>query len=154
MKKKALPWKNSIRGQLAMVFILLLLVEVGASALMNTVFLQRYYISNKKNKIEKVYETIDGLSEGEGAGSAEFKEGVDRLASESSILVVIADPGMNILYTTERESWRIASRLLWKIISGDPDYEPGNNTQDEAQAFDKKRSTKMTRCLALPIRTI
>ena len=138
MKKKTFLWKNSIRGQLAVVFILLLVAVVASIVLMNTAFLQRYYISNKKLKIANAYETIDKLSEISGAGSNEFNEGVDRLASESSIIVVIADSGMNILYTTERESSMITSRLLWKIISGDPSHEPGNDTSQESEQQEKK----------------
>ena len=68
MKKKTFFWKNSIRGQLAVVFILLLVAVVASIVLMNTAFLQRYYISNKKLKIANAYESIDKLLEISGAG--------------------------------------------------------------------------------------
>ena len=139
MKKRRGFWKNSIRVQLAAAFILLLVAVFVASGLMNTVFLQRYYISNKKKKIVSAYEIIDRLSEGLGAGSDGFKNGVDRLASESSILVIVAGPDMNIRYTTERESGMIASRLLWKVISGDPSNEPGNDSRNGEDQPEKKQ---------------
>ena len=138
MEKKRFHWKNSIRAQLAAVFILLIIAVVAAGAFMNTVFLQRYYISNKKKQIVNAYETMDALAEISGSGSGAFKEGVDRFASEKSLLVVVVDSGMNILYSTERESGMIASRLLWRVISGDPSNEPGNEEQESAEEGEKK----------------
>ena len=126
MKKDGLHWKKSIRAQLAAIFILLLIAVVAASAFMNTVFLQRYYISNKKKEIARSYDAIDSLASVKDAGSEDFKSGADRLTTDKSLMVVIVDSGMNILYSTERESGMIAERLLWKVISGDPYYEPGN----------------------------
>ena len=127
MKEGGLHWKKSIRAQLAAIFILMLIAVVSASAFMNTVFLQRYYISNKKKEIARSYDTIDALVLAKDANSEDFKSGADKLTTDKNLMVVIVDPGMKILYSTERESGMIAERLLWKIISGDPYYEPGNN---------------------------
>ena len=125
--RKKLPWRNSIRAQLAAVFVLLLLAVVAVIFFMNTVFLKRYYISNKKKQIISSYDSIDALSEKAGAETDAFKEGVDSLTADSRLLVVIVDPGMHIIYSTEREPEMIAARLLWRMISGDPGNEPGND---------------------------
>ena len=126
--KKRLPWGNSIRAQLAAVFVLLLLAVILVIIFMNTIFLERYYNSNKKTQIINSYYSIDALSEKSGAETEAFKNGVDSLTADSRLLVVIVDPGMNIIYSTEREPEMIAARLLWRMISGDPGYEPGNDT--------------------------
>ncbi|MCR5773887.1 MAG: HAMP domain-containing histidine kinase [Lachnospiraceae bacterium] len=130
-KEKKTWWKNSIRTQLALVFILLLTAEVGLAVFINTVLLQRYYISNKKKEMVASYEMVNRLADEFGPDSDSFKSDADRLTSDRSLLVVIADSGMNILYSTERESEMIASRLLWRVISGDPSNEPGNESADE-----------------------
>lgn len=135
--KKKLPWRNSIRTQLAAVFVLLLLAVVAVIVFMNTVFLQRYYISNKKEQIISSYDSIDALSEKSGAGTEVFRDGVDSLTADSRLLVVIVDPGMNIIYSTERDPEMIAARLLWRMISGDPGNEPGND--EDADSGGSKR---------------
>lgn len=120
-------WRNSIRTQMAAVLILLLLAVLVTIVLINTVFLQRYYISNKKGQIISSYESFNSLAVISGAGTDDFKEAADYITDGSRLMVVIADPGMNIIYSTEREPERIAARLLWKVISGDPGHEPGND---------------------------
>ena len=131
--KKKLPLRNSIRAQLAAVFVLLLLGVVAALVFINTVFLQRYYISNKKKQIISSYNSINVMAEAAGAASDSFRESTDRLTDDSRLLVVIVDPGMNIIYSTERESSKIAERLLWRMISGDPVQEPGNDEGSEKE---------------------
>lgn len=125
--EKRFRWRNSIRTQIAAVLILLLLAVLITIVLINTVFLQRYYISNKKRQIISSYESFNSLAVISGAGTDVFKEAADYITDGSRLLVVIADPGMNIIYSTERDSDRIAARLLWKAISGDPGHEPGND---------------------------
>ena len=135
-------WKKSIRTQLAAVFIILLIAVVAAGAFMNTVFLQRYYVSNKKKEIVDSYDLMNVLSWRSGADSDEFRTGADKLTNDHNLLVIIVDPGMNILYSTERESEKIASRLLWRVISGDPSYEPGNDAGDATDREDRERHEK------------
>ena len=127
MKRRSLNWKKSIRFQFAAIFIILLIAVIGAIFFVNTAFLTRYYISNKKEEIVESYEQMDALAESLGTSSEEFKTGADRLTADRSLLVVVADPGMKILYTTERESQKMTERLLWRAISGDPVQEPGYN---------------------------
>ncbi len=138
--KKKLPWRNSIRAQLAGVFVLLLLAVISTIVFMNTVFLQRYYISNKKKQIISSYDSINIFAESVGAETDTFKDSIDRLTAASRLMVVIVDPGMNIIYSTERKPERIAARLLWRMISGDPGNEPGNdeNTDEEYDPGDEK----------------
>lgn len=124
---KKLRFRNSIRTQLAAIFILLLFAVVLILVFINTVFLQRYYISNKKKQIINSYDSIDYLAESTASDREAFKNGADRLTADSRLLVVIVDPGMNIIYSTERDPEMIAARLLWRMISGDPGNEPGND---------------------------
>ena len=123
--------RTMIRTQLAAVFILLLVAVFLAVFLLNTVFLQRYYITNKKKQIECSYANMDSLSETYDTDSEDFRDGVDHLATEYGLVVVVADSGMQILYSTARESEKMASRLLWKIVSGDPKNEPGNEPPEK-----------------------
>lgn len=127
-------WKKSIRFQLAAVFIILLLAVIAAIFFVNTAFLTRYYISNKKAEIVDSYEQMNALSQSLGVSSEGFKSGADRLTADKSLLVVVADPGMKILYTTERESKKMTERLLWRAISGDPIQEPGNETAEDVRS--------------------
>ncbi len=124
--KKGIHWKNSIHVQLAAIFILLLITVVAASVFINSVFLQGYYISNKQKQIEDAYDTMNRLSLNYEISSEEYRSRLDRLANDGNLSVVIADPGMNILCTTERESDKMITRLLWRIISGDIRNEPGS----------------------------
>ncbi|MCR5747391.1 MAG: HAMP domain-containing histidine kinase [Lachnospiraceae bacterium] len=117
--------KNSIRAQLACVFILMLIAVIGVSAFINTVFLQKYYIINKQRIIESAYDTVNILFDNYSVNSESFKTSFNKLTTDSSLSIVVADPGMTILCSTERESALLASRLLWRVISGDSENEPG-----------------------------
>ena len=131
-----------IRTQLAAVFILLLVAVFLGVFLLNTVFLQRYYISNKKKQIENSYASVDSLSSMYETDSEGFRDGVDHLATEYALIVVVADSGMDILYSTEKESDKMASRLLWKIVSGDPKNEPGNEPPEKPSEERKEGAEK------------
>ncbi len=134
--------RTVIRTQLAAVFILLLVAVFLGVFLLNTVFLQRYYISNKKKQIENSYASVDSLSSMYETDSEGFRDGVDHLATEYALIVVVADSGMDILYSTEKESDKMASRLLWKIVSGDPKNEPGNEPPEKPSEERKEGAEK------------
>ena len=124
--KKKFPWKNSIRVQLAGIFIVMLLAVIGASILINVLFLQKSYIANKQREIQSTYNIINMELKSMEADSESFSLNFSRLAIDKDLAVVIADSGMKILYSTEKETNMMASRLLWRVVSGDTDFEPGN----------------------------
>ncbi len=135
---KGTRFRNSIRVQLAAVFIILLIAVVAVSAFINTVFLQRYYISNKQKLIESAYDTVNILCESYEIESEEFRMSFDKLTTDGALSVVVANSGMEILCSTERESGLMASRLLWRVISGETKNEPGYYAPDQPIGEERK----------------
>ena len=135
---RGIRFRNSIRVQLAAVFIIMLITVVAVSAFINTVFLQRYYISNKQKLIENAYDTLNLLCESYEIESEEFRMRFDKLTTDGALSVVVADSGMDILCSTERESDLMASRLLWRVISGETKNEPGYYAPDHSGGGEKR----------------
>ena len=135
---RGIRFGNSIRVQLAAVFIIMLITVVAVSAFINTAFLQRYYISNKQKLIESAYDTVNILCESYEIESEEFRMRFDKLTTDGALSVVVADSGMDILCSTERESDLMASRLLWRVISGETKNEPGYYTPEHSGGEEKK----------------
>lgn len=93
--------KKSIKHQMMLLFVGLVVLALVLLAFMNSTFLEQYYISNKENDLIRVYEGFEKVIErNELTGEAIEKE-IGRTIEKGNISVIVCDPSWGVIVTTE-----------------------------------------------------
>lgn len=93
--------KKSIKHQMMLLFVGLVVLSLGLLAIMNTAFLERYYISNKETDLVKVYEGFERvMASGNMTGEAIRKE-IGGTIERGNISVLVCNSAWDIVVTTE-----------------------------------------------------
>ncbi|MEE1087310.1 MAG: HAMP domain-containing sensor histidine kinase [Schaedlerella sp.] len=95
--------KLSIRRQLLAIFLGLIIFMVGIVTLINTTFLEDYYVSDKMDYMVEMYETLDNGMEKNLLYSEEFQNELERMSKRANISVTVVDQSGNPLIYTENE---------------------------------------------------
>lgn len=140
MKKKR--FQNSIRVQLAVIFILLFSATFVISWFVDTLFLKNFYVNRKLKEVEKAYTSAGNLLETYDSESEDFKREISRLASNGNLNIVIADSSFDILYSSTNEPQMLISRLLWNIFGNEF---RGDGMEREEGEKNKKRKAEILR---------
>ncbi|MCM1569696.1 MAG: HAMP domain-containing histidine kinase [Roseburia sp.] len=108
--------KSSIRKQFAWIFIGLMAGVVLLCSLVNTLFLEQYYISSKQDVIYTAYETICYAANGDSYDSAEFVRKLNDVCSKSNITVCVMDANSQKKYASVNGGEQLELRLLGYIF--------------------------------------
>ena len=120
--KKGAGIKNSIRTQFAVIFILVMIVTLGAYWIINTLFLQKYYIKDRKNRLMDAYDLIDDLvSEGD-IESVESGQSFYKLCSASNLSAAIVNSGLETLISTTGDDNILTGRLFDHVFDADDTF--------------------------------
>lgn len=97
--------KFSIKQQLLVVFLGLIGILVAVVLLVNTTFMEDYYVSDKINYMVEMYETIDEAMQEETLNTDAFQEELNRMCGRANISVtVVNQSGQTIIYTEKEQS--------------------------------------------------
>ncbi len=88
-KKTALNGHTSIRRQLTIISVAIMAVTIAACILVNTFFLEKYYVHNKEKEILNVYSLLSEESSAGNISSEEFDLTLQRTSSTHNVSVVI-----------------------------------------------------------------
>lgn len=95
--------KHSIKRQLLAVFLGLIILLVGIVTLINSTFLQSYYVSDKVKYMIDIYERLEGAVENKELNEKEFADELWRMSERANISVTVVDNRGQTLYYTDRE---------------------------------------------------
>ncbi len=113
MKEKGfLRFRNSIRTEFAVIFIVVMILTIGVYWIINSLFLQKYYILDKENGLKKVYEKADTLITAMDSESEEFRNAFIQLCSTSNLNAAIVTTGLETVVSTTGDNGFIIGRLL------------------------------------------
>ncbi|MBP3880393.1 MAG: HAMP domain-containing protein, partial [Lachnospiraceae bacterium] len=101
--------KRSIRRQLLVTFVGIMVVSLLAIALINLLFLGRFYESRKVKEIEKAYNTINGL---DSLAEEDFNEAIMEIAIQDNLQILITDEDFTTVRSTSRDARDLAARLF------------------------------------------
>lgn len=99
---------RSIKWQMIIVFIGLLLLALTSIGVLNYFFLDDVYLSHKKTMILESYEKINNMQD----VSADFSAELHQIAATNNLSVTITSPNFEVLNTTSRDGMMLAGRLL------------------------------------------
>ena len=113
MKEKGrFSFRNSIRTEFAVIFIVVMILTIGVYWIINSLFLQKYYIGDKENSLKKVYAEADMLISSGDPESEEFRNAFIQLCSESNLNAAIVTTGLETVVSTAGDDNFMIGRLF------------------------------------------
>ena len=101
--------KRSIRRQLLVTFVGTMVITLLAIALINHLFLGRFYESRKVKEIEKAYKTINSL---DSLAEEDFNSAIMEIAIQDNLQILITDEDFTTVRSTSRDAKELAARLF------------------------------------------
>lgn len=101
-ERKPLRVKHSIRKKITILFSVVLLAVLMVCWLANSFFLERYYLSNKKDVLREAYRGLDDASGAESLESDEFIRQFSVICEMNNISLFVMDSSGRVkIYTTK-----------------------------------------------------
>lgn len=112
--------KHSIRKQMAFIFIGLMTLILVADWLINSFFLESYYVMKKENVLISIYETLEKEGETNSFDSEEFNLAANDICIPNNINAAILNNEFDILYlsTKNTDGMNMAGRLWGYLYLG------------------------------------
>ena len=107
--------RHSIKRQLAVVFIAVMTGLIFACWLANSLFLEKYYISNKGKSMMEAYMVVNRAVGEEDIYSDAFQRKLEGVLSANNISILVLDQGYNTVITSVNESNVLSARLIENI---------------------------------------
>lgn len=106
----------SIRSQFALIFITLMAGVILLCWAVNTLFLEVYYIREKREIIYNAYETIRGAAEQDSYGTESFVRELEGVCRNYNITVCVMDVDSQIRYVSQNGGRQLEARLIGYIF--------------------------------------
>ena len=115
--------KHSIRKQVSVIFILVLLATVLMTIAMNVLFLRHFHVQIKQRDIVNAYLMINSLSKEQALLSDRFQDEMLILCEKYSINIIIMDNNSRILASVRGEDEAIKEELVEYFLYDNPGAE-------------------------------
>ena len=120
--------KRSIRKQMAVLFIGLMVLVMAATILVNKLFFEQFYTHRMRSTLETAYAQIDEHITAQGFDRDFFTGPFTQLCNSNNMNVVVVDESYN---TVIGNSSLIAARIWGYVVAGD---------NDDAEILEKKNA--------------
>ncbi len=116
MKKQKTHKAYSITGQIAGIIIGLVIGTVVLCWLLNTVFLEAYYVRSKQKLLVDGFVRVDRACEEDELQSADFSIEFDKICSNSNITILIIDSDGNVIKSSARDTQMMHEQFMAAIF--------------------------------------
>ncbi|MCR4589859.1 MAG: HAMP domain-containing histidine kinase [Lachnospiraceae bacterium] len=97
-----------------------MMLTIGIYWVINSLFLQRYYILDKENSLKTVYTKADALIAAEDKESEEFRNDFIQLCSSSNLNAAIVTTGLETVVSTAGDNNFMIGRLFDHVFDNGP----------------------------------
>lgn len=112
--------KYSIKRQMLALFTGAVALVIVMMFIINSSFMERFFIQNKKIEMVELYETLDKTAKKGDIGSVEIQEELQRQCERKNCAVLVINSGSDITFNTEQErKGRLFTRLIGYIVGKD-----------------------------------
>lgn len=112
--------KYSIKRQMLALFTGAVALVIVMMFIINSSFMERFFIQNKKSEMVELYETLDKTAKKNDIDSAEMQEELQRQCERKNCAVLVLNSGSDITFNTEQEKkGRLFTRLIGYIVGKD-----------------------------------
>ena len=118
-KKRLFSFRDSIRTEFAVIFIVLMALTIAGFWIINSLFLQRYYILEKENSLMRSYETTESLIVSYGTDGEEFRNSFIQLCSAANMNAAIVTSGLETVISTTGDNNFMIGRLFDHVFGVD-----------------------------------
>ena len=101
------PKEGGLTREIAGIIIGLVAGTVALCWVLNTVFLERYYVMNKENVLLSGFTTIDAASEDGSLDDSSFDVTFDNLCANGNITVMVISPDRTIVRSSVNDTQRM-----------------------------------------------
>ena len=108
--------KHSIKKQFALIFIILMTSIIFLCWLVNTLFLENYYIKSKTNVIYQAYLSIKQAGENNSYESEEFQKELESVCSKNNISAYVMDANSDMKYVSTNGGDRLEMLLFGYLL--------------------------------------
>ena len=125
-------FKISIYTQISLTFLVLIVIVIAACILVNTFFLDRYYLRNKVSVLKNAYGVInESLGEGD---TEELTLEVQKLSDNYNISVVVLSESMGIIVSSVNDTDYIQRQLLRNLF-GNKEFKGSEKLIEENENY-------------------
>lgn len=118
--------KHSIKTQLALSFIALIGVILGASLLINNFFLEKYYVYQKEQELISIYHILNQVTEVSDYKTDDFDQEFQQISGQSNVELTILYPDLTGVFSAVYQSkdnrimrGRVEGYLFGFVTEGD-----------------------------------
>lgn len=112
--------KYSIKRQMLGLFVGAVVLVIAMMFVINSSFMERFFIQNKKSEMIELYQTLDKTAEKGDISSDEIQEELQRQCERKNCAVLVINSGSDITFNTEQEKkGRLFTRLIGYIVGKD-----------------------------------
>lgn len=133
---------GSLTREMAGIIIGLVAGTVMLCWLLNTVFLERYYVMNKQNILLSGFATIDDASTAGKLKDKDFDVTFDNLCANGNITVMIISPDRTIVRSSVNDTQRMLIEFM-DIIFGEPQNEVTVLAQADNYVIQRRTDTRL-----------
>ena len=112
------PKEGGLTREIAGIIIGLVAGTVALCWVLNTVFLERYYVMNKENVLLSGFTTIDAASEDGSLDDSSFDVTFDNLCANGNITVMVISPDRTIVRSSVNDTQRMLIEFTDIIFGG------------------------------------
>ncbi len=106
---------NSIKRQLVVVFLGLIVILLSVVFIINSSFLGQYYILHKKSDMMEMYQMLDRAITTGNLGEEQQQEEIQRQSDRTNIFLMVVDQEAELILCTERKKEVMFSQLFGYI---------------------------------------
>lgn len=108
--------KHSIRWQFAMIFIGLMAGTILLCWLVNSLFLEQYYVSSKIDVIQNAYVTISRAANSDTYSTEDFRQELSDICNMYNITICVMDANSQLRYSSENGGRELETQLVGYIL--------------------------------------
>lgn len=128
--------KHSVKKQISVAFILVFAAAMSLCLIINTLFLEEYYKSNKRKTLQNLYSYLDRAAKSASIESDEFKKHVSYLCEKGNVELFIMNSGHEIIFASMNDAEAFQNVFFnYLLEGGDSEYtirenvDPSNNSE-------------------------
>lgn len=114
--------KHSIRQEISLIFIAVMVGTVIFCWIINSSFLENFYIQNKKNAIKDAYSRVNEVVTIGDISSEAFDVELRKICDMYNISLLVIDAGSNIVKSSTRDVNKLLRRLYDNFFDPDKDF--------------------------------
>lgn len=128
--------KHSIKRQFAAIFIALMAGTILLCWLLNTIFLEKYYVQNKEDDLKNAYNRISVAADKGVLSSTEFHNEFQNICATYNMNIIVMDAESKLVLSSVNDYKRMIRQLLERAMGM---YEP-NEILEETSEYVIQRS--------------